>query len=110
MTAYCFWDVTATHDEEAMEDYVRRVPATVEAHGGEYVVIGGPWLTVEGEWSPTYPVLIRFPSIEDANAWYHSDEYRELKELRLRSTSGSAVFMESSGVADHLVEIGAATV
>jgi uncharacterized protein (DUF1330 family) len=107
LTAYCLWDVRTIHDRAAMDEYVERVPATVEAYGGEYVVIGGPWQVVEGDWHPTYPVVIVFPSIEAADAWYDSDEYSELKQLRLRATECDAVFMQSSRVAAHAAETGA---
>jgi uncharacterized protein (DUF1330 family) len=101
MAAYCLWDVREIHDQEALDEYVRRVPPTVEAYGGEYVVVGGPWQVVEGGWRPTYPVVIVFPSMDAATAWYDSDDYRELKELRLRATECDAVFMDSSTIEAH---------
>ena len=102
MTAYCFWDVREVHDENALEVYVEKVTATVEAHGGEYVVIGGPWEVVEGDWNPTYPVLIVFPSMDAAHAWYDSPEYRDLKAIRLGASTSDAVFMDSTGAEEHL--------
>lgn len=102
MTAYCLWDVREIHDQEAIDEYVARVTATVEAHGGEYVVIGGPWQVVEGDWHPTYPVLIVFPTMEAANGWYASDDYAELKALRLGASVSDAVFLDSSGVEHEL--------
>lgn len=105
MSAYGFWNVREVHDPDAYAEYVARVTPTVHAHGGEYVVIGGPWRVVEGDWHPTYPVLIRFPSMEDAIAWYESDEYRPLRELRLRASSGDAVLMDSAGAVQHLEEV-----
>jgi uncharacterized protein (DUF1330 family) len=57
-------------------------------------VRGGTCTVVEGDWSPVLPVLIEFPSLEQAWRWYDSDEYRELKALRLAATRGNAVFME----------------
>lgn len=104
MTAYCLWDVREIHEEDALDEYVRRVPETVEAYGGEYVVIGGPWEVIEGDWRPAYPVLIVFPSLRAAHAWYGSEEYRELKALRLRAASCDAVFMDSSGAEEHEAE------
>lgn len=102
MPAYCFWNVLTVHDPSAMADYVARVPPTVEAHGGEYLVVGGPFDSVEGQWRPAYPVLIRFPSMAAARAWYDSPEYAPLKAQRLAATSGDAFFMDSAGVSEHL--------
>ena len=41
------------------------------------------------------PVLIEFLNLERAKAWYGSDQYKELKELRLSATKADAVFIES---------------
>lgn len=94
MSAYCFFDVLAIKDPVKMEIYRSRVFQTVEAYGGRYVVIGGKLDVVEGTWQPVYPVIIEFPSLEQAHRWYNSEEYRELKALRLESTDCHAVFIE----------------
>lgn len=105
MTAYCVFDNKVVHDQAAMDDYVARVPPTVEAFGGEYVVVGGPWQVVEGDWHPTFPVIITFPTIEAANAWYESDAYAPLKAQRLAAVSGDAVFMDDAGAIAHVAEL-----
>ena len=38
------------------------------------------------------PLRIRAP-----HRWYDSEEYRELKALRLAATKGNAVFIEGTG-------------
>ena len=78
-----------------MERYVSGVLATVERYGGRYRLVGGQCDVVEGTWRPTYPVILEFPSLADAHRWYDSDEYRELKALRLGATDSAAVFLES---------------
>ena len=95
MPAYCLFDIRAVHDQEAMARYIARVPACVAAHGGEYLFVGGPWQVVEGQWRPTHPVLIRFDDLEAANRWYESEDYRELKALRLGAVTSDAVFFAS---------------
>ena len=101
MPAYCLFDIRAVHDQAAMDRYVAEVPATVARHGGEYVVVGGPWQVVEGDWRPAYPVLIRFDDLEAANRWYESDDYRALKALRLGAVTSDAVFFAGGGVEAH---------
>lgn len=71
--------------------------ATVEHYGGRYLTVGGQCAVVEGNWKPTFPVLIEFPSLEQAHRWYNAEEYRELKALRLTATKGNAVFIEGNG-------------
>lgn len=96
MAAYCMFDIREVHDQSAMDEYRGRVAATVEQFGGKYLVLGGPFEVVEGSWTPVLPVLLEFPSMDDAHRWYRSDEYRDLLDLRLRASSGYGVFFQST--------------
>ena len=95
MTAYCFFDVREIIDPTKIEQYKNGVLATVTQYKGQYVVLGGECQPIEGNWQPVTPVLIRFPSLEQAHKWYNSEEYRDLKALRLAGSKCDAVFMES---------------
>src|SRR6476659_9524364 len=94
MAAYFLVDVLAIKDAAKMDEYRVQVAPVVEKFGGHYVVIGGPFQVVEGSYQPTFPVMIEFPSMEQARRWYDSEEYRQLKDLRLTSTLSNAFFME----------------
>ena len=76
-----------------MNEYREGVPATVKQYGGKYRVAGGECEQIEGDWSPSFPVLIEFLSLAEAHAWYESDEYTPL--LKLRLAVAHAVFMEA---------------
>ena len=94
MAAYYFVDVLEITDQAKLEKYREGVFATVELYGGRYVILGGKCEVVEGDWRPTFPVMIEFPSIEQAKRWYASQEYQPLLKLRLESTRGNALFIE----------------
>lgn len=94
MPAYYLVDVREIKDAVKMEDYRKRIGAVVERFRGRYVVRGGPFQVLEGSYQPVFPVMIEFPTIDDARRWYNSDEYRELKQLRLSATVSNAFFME----------------
>jgi len=96
MAAYYLVDVREIKDAAKMEDYRARINAVVERFGGCYVVIGGPFQVVEGSYQPVFPVMIQFPSMADARRWYDSEDYRELKALRLSATVSNAFFMQGS--------------
>jgi uncharacterized protein (DUF1330 family) len=96
MAAYFFADVQEVTDGEKMERYRERVRATVERHGGRYLTVGGETERVEGDWRPQFPVLIEFPDLAQARAWYGSEEYRDLKALRLAATRGHAVLIDGA--------------
>ena len=98
MTAYCLFDNLEVNDPAKLEEYAVAVLPIVERYGGRYVLIGGKCDVLEGQWRPTYPVMIEFPTLEDAYRWYNSEEYQQYKELRLSAGKFNAVFMESEQV------------
>ena len=96
MAAYYLVDVREIKDEAKMRVYRARINPVVERFGGRYIVIGGPARVVEGSYEPVFPVMIEFPTMADAHRWYDSEDYRELKALRLSPTVSNAFFMEGS--------------
>ena len=94
MSAYCIFDITEIIDEEKIGKYRQRVGATVEQYGGRYVVRGGELEVVEGDWQPVRLVILEFPSLERVRQWYNSEEYRDLKALRLAATHSNGVIVE----------------
>jgi uncharacterized protein (DUF1330 family) len=94
MSAFFLFENLGVHDDAAFAAYLRRVPATVARHGGRYRVRDGRVEIVEGARTLTAPVLIEFPRIDDARRWYHSDEYRPLKVMRLAALRSTGVLVE----------------
>ena len=81
MAAYVVVEVDV-QDTDRYETYKRMVPPTLVAYGGRFVVRGGEAETLEGGWSPGRVVIVEFPSVERAKAWWSSEEYAEAKALR----------------------------
>jgi len=94
MPAYFLVDLLEVRDAAKLEEYKQQVGAVVEKFGGRYLIVGGAPEVVEGAWRPTFPVLIEFPSREQARRWYGSEEYRPLKALRLAASRANAVFLD----------------
>jgi uncharacterized protein (DUF1330 family) len=69
-------------DPETYERYKQIAPPSIAAYGGRYVVRGGTVETLEGTWQPKRLVVLEFPTIELAHAWWASPEYAEGKALR----------------------------
>ncbi len=93
MAAYLIVDVEVT-DPVGYEEYRRRVPATLEPYGGRFVVRGGPFEVLEGDWQPKRVVVLEFPSVERAKTWYSSAEYQQILPLRERNARSSMVLVE----------------
>lgn len=84
-SAYVIANVKVS-DPEQYKAYMALTPAAVAAAGGEFVVRGGRHETLEGQWSPERLVMIRFPSFEAAQAFYHSALYTEARAKRAGAT------------------------
>ena len=69
-------------DSEQYKQYMAVAPAAVAAAGGEYLVRGGRHETLEGDWQPARIAMLRFPSFEQAKAFYDSEMYRLARAKR----------------------------
>ena len=81
MPAYLIADMHVT-DAPGYEEYKRVAPAAIEKYGGRYVARGGETAVLEGDWTPSRVVILEFPSIEKARAFYDSPEYRAARKIR----------------------------
>ena len=95
MAAYVIAEVDVT-DPAKYDDYRKQVAATVEKHGGRFIVRGGKVEALEGGWSPKRLVLLEFPTMAKALAWYRSAEYAPLIKLRQAASRGKLVAVEGA--------------
>ena len=77
----------AVNDPDAFGVYAAAVGAVTEQYGGRYLFAGPGATVLEGEPAPTGVAIIEFPSAEDAQRWYDSEEYAPLIELRESAAS-----------------------
>ena len=82
MPAFVIADVYEVRDQDALVEYRRRNTDGVASHGGRFVIRGGEVATLEGSWEPLRMVVIEFPDVAAARAWWDSDEYAPLKRMR----------------------------
>ena len=81
MTAYILVDVEVTN-AEAYEQYKLLAPPAIARYGGRYLARGGKAVVLEGDAQPHRVVVLEFPSLEVAQAFYDSPEYRAAREVR----------------------------
>ena len=67
---------------EAYREYRERFDPILERFGGRILVAGGKAEPLEGEWAPARLVVLEFPDIERAKAWYQSPEYAGIVPIR----------------------------
>jgi uncharacterized protein (DUF1330 family) len=73
-------------DPEQYKQYMAIAPAAVAAAGGEYLVRGGKFEVLEGDWEPARIAMLRFPNFEKAKAFYDDEMYRAARAKRAGTT------------------------
>jgi uncharacterized protein (DUF1330 family) len=81
MSAYIIASIAVT-DPRQYEEYKKLSSLAMQAHGAEVCVRGGPVEVLEGDWSPTRVVVLKFPSLEKARAFDASPEYAKARTSR----------------------------
>jgi uncharacterized protein (DUF1330 family) len=81
MPAYLIVDAEVT-DPVRYEEYRKLAPAAIARFGGRYLARGGKSVTLEGGWAPKRVVVLEFPDLATAQAFYDSPEYRAARAPR----------------------------
>ena len=81
MAAYVITDVEITN-AELYGEFLEKVTATVEGHGGKFVVRGGALEVVLGDWAPPRLAILQFDSVEQVKVWLSSPDYTALDDIR----------------------------
>jgi|SRR5260370_34837609 len=98
MAAYLIVEIEVS-DPGKYERYKELAPPSIARYGGRYLARGGKTETLEGSWSPKRLVILEFPSMDNARAWWASKEYAEAKGLRQASAATEMVLLEGHATA-----------
>ena len=93
MAAYVVVDVQV-NDPVRYEEYRKTVAPTLAAYGGRFLVRGGKVEVLEGAWSPKRLVVVEFPDIATAKAWWSSAEYANPKAVRRSASHTEMIVVE----------------
>jgi uncharacterized protein (DUF1330 family) len=91
--AYVVGQITVTNPE-GYAFYASRVPPTIEAAGGKYLVRGGHTTQLEGHSQGDRHVVLEFPSRAAAEAWYGGEDYQAILPHRLQNSTGSLMIVD----------------
>jgi uncharacterized protein (DUF1330 family) len=97
MTAYAIAHLREAAPHPEIAEYIERITATFEPYGGRFLVHAAQHEVKEGSW-PGHVVVIGFPGIADARAWWDSPEYQKIAPLRSRHIEGDIILVQ--GVPD----------
>jgi uncharacterized protein (DUF1330 family) len=94
MSAYLIID-TEIDNPEIYEEYKMLAKPIAESFGGIYRARGGNMTILEDDlWAPTRMVIIEFPSMLDAQAFFDSDAYAPVKPLRRDNAKATILVLE----------------
>ena len=93
MAAYVVVDVEVK-DPVRYEEYRKTVAPTLAAYGGRFLVRGGQVHLLEGAWSPKRLVIVEFPDVATAKAWWASAEYANPKAVRQSASHTKMIVVE----------------
>jgi len=96
LPGYVVAEVDVT-DPATFQKYADKVPGTVAAFNGHYMIRGGKFESIEGD-APKRFVVLAFDSFEKAKAWEDSPEYSAIKPIR-HSSAKSRVFIVEGAAA-----------
>ncbi|MEV4182412.1 DUF1330 domain-containing protein [Streptosporangium canum] len=93
MSAYVIARLQEADPHPEIAEYIERISATFEPYGGRFLVRATQLEVLEGDW-PGHLVMIGFPGIAEARAWWDSPAYQEIAPLRSRHIDGDIILVE----------------
>lgn len=105
MPAYVIAHLNEAAPHAEIAEYMERITGTFEPYGGRFLVHATSHEVKEGAW-PGHIVMIGFPGIVAARAWWDSPAYQEIAPLRSRHIKGDIIMVD--GVPEDYDPTGAA--
>jgi uncharacterized protein (DUF1330 family) len=103
MVAYVIANVEVL-DPDRYRQYSALAGPAIAKHGGRFLVRGGAAEVLEGDWTAHRVVVLEFPTVEQAKAFYHSADYASARERRLGASNFTMMV-----VAGETMDIAAAS-
>ena len=82
------------HNRDRCGQYEAGFMEIFSQYGGEMLAVDETPTVLEGQWSHTRTVLIRFVDTVSADAWYKSDAYQELARHRWEASVADVALLQ----------------
>ena len=96
MKGYLIANIDVT-DAAGFDEYRQKVSPLIEKYGGRYLVRGGDSKTLEGKLPVKRLVVLEFPTMEAAQRFYDSADYRPVMEIRLKAAKSDVILVQGYG-------------
>ncbi|GAA5235057.1 DUF1330 domain-containing protein [Verticiella sediminum] len=104
MQAYAVARLRAVQFGPGIRTYLERIDATLAPYGGRFLIHGGARVVLEGGW-PDDLVVIAFPGMDHARAWYASTPYQEILALRTAHARGDVMLIEGTAPGHRGIDV-----
>ncbi|MET0422285.1 MAG: DUF1330 domain-containing protein [Actinoplanes sp.] len=98
MTAYALAHLRTPTAHPHVFEYIEKIQDTMDPYGGQFLVHGATVEPIEGDWPGTV-VILSFPDVTAARAWYASPAYQAILPLRTRHVEGETIIVDGVGPA-----------
>jgi uncharacterized protein (DUF1330 family) len=95
MTAYAIGRLTEVRMGPGLVAYLEGIDATLAPFQGRFIIHGETPEKKEGDWQGTL-IVIEFPDIEAARAWYDSPAYQAILPLRTENARGDVILVDGT--------------
>ena len=75
------------------DEYIKKVKPIVESYGGEYLIRTEDILAFDENWKPDRVIVIRFENKKAMDKCFSSEEYQEIKNLRINSVDSRVIIV-----------------
>lgn len=96
MPAYLVFIKEREHDSAAMADYAPKAGASLQGHAGTPLAYYGAIETLEGA-EAKGAVIVAFPTMDEARAWYQSDAYLDARKSRFAGADYRVLLVDGMG-------------
>ncbi len=93
MSVYFVFTRTHVRNEAELDQYVKNVGTTFTDHPFKWLARGGQLEVKEGP-ALESAVILEFPTMQDARAWYESPEYQEVAKHRFLGADYTVFLVE----------------
>ena len=97
--AYFIVQIKAKSLDELIQRYGNFAIPLLEKYDGQMIAGTPTPQVIEGTWDGNWAAILRFSSLERAQAWYNSAEYQPLRDLRINELTEDGQILLLEGMA-----------
>lgn len=84
-------------DNAGFAEYAEKASPTVSQYGGSFIVLAADPRPIEGSAPEGFVTILKFDSLEAAQAWLESPEYSAVKNIRHRTSQTRQYLVQGVG-------------